>query len=146
MQGVVSAVGIGRIRSSKQIVADPSEDELDLLDGAGVFAFMFTSKSDSVKNIGKEVKSKLVWSDIVAAPNPFDETELATTQKLAQRATERIWLIMKQAVADSNAIASAGRSSRPQQMIAGNIYPAKASAKSGLSRQGVAVDDDRMEI
>ncbi|KLO09331.1 hypothetical protein SCHPADRAFT_800156, partial [Schizopora paradoxa] len=42
MQGVVCAASIGRVRDLRTLVADPSDEELQTLEGAGVFAFIFS--------------------------------------------------------------------------------------------------------
>ena len=125
MRGVVCAVGIGRVRTSSELVVDPSSDELVLLDGGGTFAFLIAyDSSRSSQNSPHLLTEELVWSNWTAYP--FGESELVRAQDVARKAVKEVWRCMKEAVGDPE-----GRSSR---------HAAEFENVKNV------VDDDEMEI
>ena len=102
--GVVCAVAIGRLKDSKELVIDPSEEELRDLDGGGTFAFIYQSQVDSM-DMDEEGESqsrptlsgRLVWSSWMALP--FEENDLTLGTALAEEACRKVWVEIKNAVA-----------------------------------------------
>lgn len=76
---------------------DPSDEELPTLEGAGVFAFIF---SDALREDSSDPSSKsngqLVWSQWNAVP--FTEDEFVLASALAQEAAKKILETFKKAV------------------------------------------------
>lgn len=92
LRGVVCAAGVGRLRSSSDLLLDPSEEETAALNGGGTFAFLiFGSKQESTR------APDLVWSNWNAAP--FREDELVRATALAQAGAQKVWEHIKDAVA-----------------------------------------------
>lgn len=102
MRGVVCSAAIGRIRDSKTLIVDPSDEELSTLEGGGVFAFIFSDalRDDSSTNdASSQSNGQLVWSQWNAVS--FTEDEFVLASALAQEAAKKILNVFKQAIGNS---------------------------------------------
>jgi len=144
MQGVVCAVAVGRHGSSRAIILDPSDEELFTLDASGVFAYLF-SGIDHDQEQKQRLKSTLVWSNFIASPSPFTESELVSVHNLAQKGAERVWHTMKQAVANFTSLASQGR---PLNSVSYSTPKTKntTSRVQTNNADDIMEADERMEI
>ena len=84
--GVVCAIAIGRVRSTGELLVDPSEEELRFLDGSGTFAFLVSGKK--VEDRESKGDAELVFSNWSAVP--FEEEELGRVIELARAGALRV--------------------------------------------------------
>ncbi|KAG7446573.1 uncharacterized protein BT62DRAFT_932008 [Guyanagaster necrorhizus] len=87
MKGIVCAVTVGRLASSKQFVIDPSSEEAALLDAGGCFAFLFAD--------GLEERVKCVWTNWRSFSGGFDEKNLVQARNVASESAREVWSKMK---------------------------------------------------
>ncbi|ESK86128.1 exosome component 5 [Moniliophthora roreri MCA 2997] len=99
MKGVICAVALGRLGELRYVV-DPSDEEVEKMDGGGCFAFMF---SDVLGSSESDTGSTCVWSNWRSwgAKGGFDEQEIIQTRELAREAAKDVWERMKKLVQDT---------------------------------------------
>ncbi|KAK0455488.1 exosome component Rrp46 [Desarmillaria tabescens] len=87
MKGLVCAVTVGRLASSKQFIVDPSSEEATLLDAGGCFAFLFAD--------GLDERVKCVWTNWRSFSGGFDEKDLVQARDVASESAKVVWSKMK---------------------------------------------------
>lgn len=145
LKGVVCAAAVGRVRDASGVgvlVVDPSKDELKILDGAGVFAFLITGGHPSAgldlleQEVDEaELRADLVWSSWSVMP--YDEEEAERAQTLARIAALRVRAHMKRA------IARVVHGVHGRKAVEGNSKLKQPEHEPSIN---VSQDDDKMEI
>ncbi len=87
MKGIVCAVTVGRLASSKQFIVDPSGEEAVLLDAGGCFAFLFAD--------GLDERVKCVWTNWRSFSGGFEEKDLIQARNVASESAREVWSKMK---------------------------------------------------
>ncbi|KAK0242080.1 exosome component Rrp46 [Armillaria nabsnona] len=87
MKGMVCAVTVGRLASSKQFIVDPSGEEAVFLDAGGCFAFLFAD--------GLDERVKCVWTNWRSFSGGFEEKDLVQAKNVASESAREIWSKMK---------------------------------------------------
>ncbi|KAK7025981.1 hypothetical protein VNI00_015811 [Paramarasmius palmivorus] len=131
MKGVICAVALGRVPESRYIV-DPSDEEVETMNGGGCFAFVFSDVLDSSESSSK---STCIWSNwrSWSEGGGFDEQEVIRTRELAREAAEGVWERMKKLVHDAE--------HPPPKTFHGSL-----SKKAAVKATEHDVDDAKMEI
>ncbi|KAF9787748.1 ribosomal protein S5 domain 2-type protein [Thelephora terrestris] len=92
MEGVVCAVAIART-SSKDLILNPTADQLVSSTASGCFAFIFTTAELS----NDRLHASEVWSNWQSSLG-FDVAEMFGARELAQQGARHVWELMKESI------------------------------------------------
>ncbi|KAF9473040.1 ribosomal protein S5 domain 2-like protein [Pholiota conissans] len=127
MQGVVTAVAIGRLVDGSLIV-DPSEDEMSSLQAGGCFVFMFSGSStgSSVSNID------CVWSSWKSTSGRYSQEELFKAKELAKVGAQAVYEEVRRSLEKRS-----GATAIPMLVV---------QEKEAVKEEGTLSSDEKMEI